>query len=172
MRFATGTSHRRTRVARGAGALRAFAAASLLAAACAGDAMAREDIAGIWFDDTGRGAIEIVPCGAAACGRVVWLRQPRDSRGEPLRDHNNPVPKQRDRPICGMPVIWGLRPQADGSWDNGRIYDPKVGKSYDVAVTRIGAGRLRITGYLGTKLFSRDLIWQRAPAELPRCSAN
>ncbi len=130
---------------------------------------ARENIAGIWYDDSGRGAVELTPCNSGFCGRIVWLRQSRTHNGRPLRDANNPNQSQRQRPICGLPVIWGLQPQQDGTWDEGYIYDPKVGKSYNVAIERLNAGTLRITGYLGTKLFSRDLIWQRAPNELERC---
>ena len=29
---------------------------------------------GIWYDHTGRGAVEISSCGSALCGRVVWLK--------------------------------------------------------------------------------------------------
>jgi uncharacterized protein (DUF2147 family) len=141
----------------------------IAAATVSGTATAREDIAGVWYDDTGRGAVQLESCGTNVCGRIVWLRTATNGQGEPLRDLNNPNGARRDRPICGLPVIWGLRPQPDGTWDEGRIYDPKVGKSYDVAITRISAKRLRITGYLGTKLFSRNLIWRRAPTSLPRC---
>ena len=147
----------------------AIALAGIIASVASSSIAARENISGVWFDDSGRGAVELIECGAAVCGRIVWLRESTDGRGTLLRDHNNPNYARRSRPICGLPVIWGLQPQVDGSWDEGRIYDPKVGKSYDVAITRLGAKRLRVTGYLGTKLFSRDLIWQRAPTSLPRC---
>lgn len=147
----------------------ALLAGFVASATTAGTATAREDIAGIWYDDTGRGAVKLENCGPNLCGRIVWLRKATNGRGEQLRDHNNPNGARRNRPICGLPVIWGLRPQSDGTWDEGRIYDPKVGKSYDVAITRLSAKRLRITGYLGTKLFSKDLIWRRAPTSLPLC---
>ena len=151
------------------GRLATALAGFIVAATVSGTTLTREDIAGIWYDDTGRGAVQLESCGANVCGRIVWLRKATNGRGEPLRDHNNPTGARRDRPICGLPVVWGLRPQPDGTWDEGRIYDPKVGKSYDVAITRLSAKRLRITGYLGTKLFSRNLIWRRAPTSLPRC---
>lgn len=148
----------------------ALAAAGLIGlfAICA-TASAREDIAGVWYDDSGRGAVELTQCGDNFCGRIVWLEKMSARNGRPLRDANNPDQNRRQRPICGLPVIWGLQPQQDGTWDEGYIYDPKVGKSYNVAITRLSDRQLRITGYVGTKLFSRNLIWQRAPNGLERC---
>ena len=134
-------------------------------------ASSRENIAGIWYDDSGRGAVELTQCAGGFCGRIVWLKQSSAQNGRPLLDNNNPDHAQRQRPICGLPVIWGLQPQQDGTWDEGYIYDPKVGKSYNVAIERLSERQLRITGYLGTKLFSRNLIWQRAPNGLERCQA-
>ena len=148
------------------------ALAVLIAALAAPAAHAKQNVTGVWFDDTGKGAIELYRCGASVCGRIFWLRQAVNKAGKPLRDAYNPSHTQRKRPICGLQVIWGTRPMSDGSWDGGRIYDPKVGKSYDVAIQKIGAKRLRITGYLGAKLFGKSFIWRRAPEDLQKCQVT
>ncbi|MEO1407606.1 MAG: DUF2147 domain-containing protein [Pseudomonadota bacterium] len=49
------------------------------------------------------------------------------------------------------------------------MYDPKTGKSYDVAIELQSRNRLAVTGYLGLKFLSRTLIWRRAPDTLPSC---
>lgn len=126
--------------------------------------------AGIWYDDTGQGAVEIQPCGKTLCGRIVWLKEPRNAAGQPLTDKLNPEPGQRSRPICGLQVLGGLEKQRDGTWDAGWVYDPKEGKSYDAALQVAGPGKLAVTGYLGVKFLSRTLSWKRAPADLPRCA--
>lgn len=125
---------------------------------------------GIWFDDTGQGAIEIGPCGEMLCGRIVWLKDPASKTGGPLTDALNPDPRQRQRPICGIQIIGGLEKQPNGAWDNGWIYDPKEGKSYDVEIRLNDPDRLQVKGYLGVKFLSETFIWQRAPAELQRCN--
>jgi uncharacterized protein (DUF2147 family) len=127
--------------------------------------------AGIWFDDTGKGAVEIGPCGTELCGRIAWLRSPLDERGRPLRDANNPDPRRRGQPICGLPVMGNLKPQRGGIWDEGWIYDPKVGKSYDVELKLMSINMLQVTGYLGIKLLSESFIWKRAPGDLQRCES-
>ncbi len=136
-----------------------------------GQAQANVGLTGVWVDDTGKGAIEISECGTNLCGRIVWLKDQTNTKGEPLTDKLNERASQRDRHICGLQVIGDLARQPNGSWDAGWIYDPKQGKSFDVAIEMTNPDRLRVTGYLGTKLFSRTLIWTRAPAELGRCTS-
>ncbi len=125
---------------------------------------------GVWIDDTGEGAVEIGPCGEQLCGRIVWLKEPVDRRGQPLRDGYNPDARLRSQPICGLAVIGNLRLQRNGTWDGGWIYDPKEGKTYDVEIKLRSANRLLVTGYLGVKFLSETFVWTRAPQTLPRCT--
>lgn len=125
---------------------------------------------GVWYDDTGQGAVEIGPCRDRLCGRIVWLRDPLDSAGRPLTDGLNSDPARRQRPICGLPVIGDLKRQSTGAWDEGWIYDPKQGKQFDVELKLRAADALQVTGYLGFKFLSETFLWRRAPADLKRCA--
>ena len=127
-------------------------------------------VAGVWYDDTGEGAVEIVPCADRLCGHIVWLKNPNDRAGRPLTDGLNPEPAQRRRPVCGLQVIGDLKPQPNGSWDAGWIYDPKEGKSYDVEIKLRAPDRLQVMGYLGTKFLSETFVWKRVTAEIQRCA--
>lgn len=149
--------------------LSAIIAAALTTALVSTPAVSQDTVAGIWYDDSGKGAVQLYECGSNICGRIYWLRKPLNRAGRPLRDAYNPVTNRRNRPICGLQVIWGAKPQGDGSWDGGRIYDPKVGRSYDVAIEPMGARRLRITGYLGAKFLGKSFVWRKAPADLAKC---
>ena len=128
---------------------------------------------GLWIDDTGKGAVDIAPCGKKLCGRIYWLQEPHDKKGKPLVDDLNPTPAKRSQPICGLQVLGGLQRQADGTWDEGWVYDPKVGEAYDVAVQLKDSKHLVVTGYKGIKLFGKKLLWTRAPADKPllKCGA-
>lgn len=128
-------------------------------------------VEGIWYDDTGGGAVEITRCDRRLCGRIVWLKDPLDKRGQPLTDGYNPDTRLQGRPICGLPVIGNLVRIGREDYDNGWIYDPKEGKSYDVEIKLKTRDRLEVTGYLGTKLLSESFEWVRAPQGLPRCDS-
>lgn len=126
--------------------------------------------AGVWYDDTGKGAVQIFDCGGKLCGRIFWLKEPLGSDGKPLFDGYNPDPKLRTRPICGLQVLGELTRQSDGTLDGGWVYDPKVGKSYDAAIEIAGAN-LILTGYKGIRLLSKSFTWTKAPPTLPKCNS-
>lgn len=145
-------------------------------AAAQGQAQAqRPPEVGLWFNHSGKGVVEIRPCGATApeadhlCGYIVWLREPNGRNGKPLTDGHNPKITMRTRPICGLPVLGSLRPMSDGSWDLGWVYDPEQGKSFDAAIQLRTRDQLILTGYKGIKMFSKSFVWKRAPDDLPRC---
>jgi uncharacterized protein (DUF2147 family) len=127
-----------------------FAAAAALILA-AGGADAASEPTGIWMNDTGRGAVEIKPCGGGLCGHVVWVKDGSDAKG------------------CGKKIIDSAKPVGANTWDNGRIYSPERGKWYDVELKPLSNGKLRVTGYAGVRFLSKTMIWSKAPADLVRC---
>jgi uncharacterized protein (DUF2147 family) len=90
---------------------------------------------GIWSDEDGKSNIEIAPCGAYLCGRIVWLKEPNDETGQPKRDVNNPNASDRTQPIMGMTIIKGLRPDEDNKQLKGQVYNAEDGKVYDLYLT-------------------------------------
>jgi uncharacterized protein (DUF2147 family) len=127
------------------------------------------EVSGLWMTEDGEGAVEIEPCGEARCGHIVWLKEPFDAAGQPIRDVNNPSPSERQRPLCGAEIISGLRPQDDGSWDDGSIYDPEEGKSYSLMIKADGNDRLKLRGYIGIRAAGETVIWTRGAEHLGRC---
>jgi len=146
--------------------------AAAMMAISAGSAAADPREAGIWYDDSGKGAVRLTVCGDKLCGHIYWLKEPLYPDGKPLRDRHNPNESQRTRPICGLQVIGGLAPMESGEWDSGWIYDPKEGKSYSVAIALTDMNTLKVTGYLVMRMMGRTLTWKRAPDDLPPCAQN
>ena len=125
---------------------------------------------GTWIDHTGRGAIDIQPCGEGLCGFLVWMKEPNDKKGQPLRDSLNEDRAKRRRQVCGLQIIGGLQAMRDGSWDRGWIYDPEQGESFDVELRLRSADQLQVKGYKGLKFLSETFQWRRAAAPLaPVC---
>ncbi len=142
-----------------------------LVALASESAAARPEI-GIWYDDSGQGAVEVYICADnpnRLCGRIIWLKEPLNAEGVAKHDRYNPDPANQDRPICGLPILWGLGLMSDGTFDGGKIYDPKTGKTYSVALKLAQSDKLVVTGYLGVKMLGKSFTWTKAPADLPRC---
>lgn len=128
-------------------------AAALLAA---GPALAAGDPTGVWVNDTGRGAIEIKDCGGKLCGHVVWVKDASDASG------------------CGRQIIGDLASSGGGAWggDDAWIYSPEKKKKYNVEVTPLEDGTLKVKGYAGISFLSKTMIWTKAPDDLVRCSTQ
>jgi len=108
---------------------------------------------GVWVDHTGRGAVEITECAGRLCGHIVWLKD---------TGHKS---------VCGTQVIGNAKPVGKDTWDGGWIYDPDQNAKYSVELRTIGADKLRVMGYMGSKLFSETFTWKRPTVDLKRCDA-
>jgi uncharacterized protein (DUF2147 family) len=124
---------------------------------------------GVWIDHTGRGAVELKPCGTAVCGQIVWLQQPNASNGRPLTDGNNPNAAMRNRPICGLQIIGDVQPTSDGSFADGWIYNPEDGGRFSLDLKLLHPDRLQIHGFAGMRFLGETHVWTRAAATQPRC---
>jgi len=118
-----------------------------------------EQAIGVWADENGEAYIEIGPCGGDLCGRVVWLRVPDDRNGLPLTDVHNPDQSLRSRPMLGLVIMMGLRPDAGNSFIHGQVYNAKNGKLYDVYLTPRGQ-TMQVEGCL-MKFLCASQIWTR-----------
>ena len=110
-----------------------------------------------------RVAVQVFECSGLACGRIVWLLRPRTPDGHPDVDRLNPDPALRQRPLCGLTIIWGLRPDGAGRWSNGSLYDPQDGNTYDVTAERIAPDKLSARVYRSVPLLGRTEILIRDP---------
>lgn len=129
----------------------ALAAAALLLSA---PALAADEPYGVWMNDTGRGAIEIKDCNGALCGHVVWVKDTSDVKG------------------CGRQIIGDAVSTGGGIWggDDAWIYSPEKKKNYNVEITPLSDGTLKVKGYAGVSFLSKTMIWTKAPADLAHCS--
>ena len=131
------------------------------------------EVTGVWIDHTGRGAIEIVPCGTRVCGYVYWVKDAVSKQGQPLIDSKNPDVKRRNKPMCGTQILINLAQekaaQVGHVWGGGSIYNPEEGEMFDAEIKLKTANELSVLGYLGLKFMGESFVWKRAPVELARC---
>lgn len=67
--------------------------------------------------------------------------------------------KQANQKILGMEILWGFKHKGKHKWDDGKIFDPDNGKTYDGKLWLEGANTLKVRGYLGP--FYRTQTWTR-----------
>lgn len=127
-----------------------------------------DDILGVWNNGEKDAKIEIFKCGEKICGKVVWLKEPnypagsRDGvPGAPKLDHNNPKPELRSAPLIGLNIVHDFIFSGDKLWKNGKVYDPKNGKTYSGKMTLVSPLQLDLRGFIGISLLGRTTSWTR-----------
>jgi uncharacterized protein (DUF2147 family) len=98
-------------------------------------------------------------------GKIVWLDEPIDKEtGKPKTDKENPEYKNRNTPLMGLVILKGFKvnPENKNEYTDGRIYDPKNGKTYCGKITFKG-NTLDLRGYLCSASFlGRTAVWTLA----------
>ncbi len=140
----------------------------ILALSVSAHAAGADDILGVWNNQEKDAKIEIMKCGGSYCGKIVWLKEPdypagshEGIPGTPKLDHNNPDRALKRRPVMGLEIMHGFTFAGDNRWKNGKIYDPKNGKTYSAKITLVSSTRLDLRGYIGISLIGRTSAWTK-----------
>ncbi|AOD16617.1 DUF2147 domain-containing protein [Xanthomonas fragariae] len=135
-----------------------LAAASLLA-------QAADSPVGRWKtidDETGKpkSVVQIEQSGnGTLSGKVVEILQ-SDKGPNPVCDTCDGALK--GKPIKGMTILWGLKPDGTAVWSGGSVLDPAKGKTYKAKVTLTNGGKkLQMRGYVGIEALGRTQTWIR-----------
>jgi uncharacterized protein (DUF2147 family) len=136
----------------------------LLASTMAGIAHAHTASAevpkGVWLIK-GEAAVQIFECNSVLCGRLLWLEASRDSQGQLKRDKRNPDSTLRQRELCGLTVIWGLRSTGPNHWNDGWFYYPDNGKTYNVKMELTSSDALVARFYVGNSFVGETKTLRR-----------
>jgi uncharacterized protein (DUF2147 family) len=145
------------------------ALAALFVAAGVPSYASAADPSGIWAKDDGSAKMEVKKCGRGICSKIVWLRDPNDSRGRPLHDARNENTSMRDRPIIGLPLFANMVAIDSSTWQ-GSVYNPEEGKIYtDVKVTLASRNQIVLKGCKAW-LLCGEKYWTRS--KLPPTEAE
>lgn len=118
-------------------------------------------ILGEWHTNEKDAKIVIYSCQDRYCGKIAWLKDDANPEQASALDTNNPDASQRSRKLLGISVLTGLTYEGEGKWEDGRIYDPKSGKTFDCEVFLEDNKRLEVRGFIGFSLIGRSEIWHR-----------
>lgn len=107
------------------------------------------DVLGYYMNPTGEAILKIYENTGKFFGKLVWMKKP-----EKL-DDKNPDKSKQSQKILGSTIMHDFVFDGDDVWKNGKIYDPKNGKTYDCKITRDEKGNLSIRGFIGISLLGR-----------------
>ena len=113
------------------------------------------DVVGNYMNQEGEAIIKIYETSGKYFGKLIWIKNPD------RLDENNPDPKKRTQKRLGLVIMNNFVFDGDDTWEDGTIYDPKNGKTYDCKVTRDAKGNLDIRGFIGISLLGRTTHWTK-----------
>jgi uncharacterized protein (DUF2147 family) len=125
-----------------------------------GFSQAKDAIVGRWLNSSGEAHVDIFKKNEKFYGKIVWLKNPRDEKGNAKTDLRNPDESMRTKPMLGLEILKDFVYE-DGKWTNGKIYDPKSGKTYSCNISQKGNGVLNIRGYIGISIIGRTDVWKK-----------
>lgn len=121
-----------------------------------------DDVLGIWLNADEDAHIEITKKGNKYYGKLVWLKFPTDDEtGKPKVDKHNPDESLRSRPTLGLEMLSDFEYTDENKWSNGKIYNPKKGKTYKCYMKFVKEGKLKIRGYIGVSVIGKTTYWTK-----------
>jgi uncharacterized protein (DUF2147 family) len=121
-----------------------------------------DQILGKWLNEDKDAHVEIYKESGKYFGKIVWLKEPiEESTGKPKLDDENSDPALQTRPIMGLIILKDFIFDGEDEWEDGTIYDPKNGKTYDCYMEIDETGILHIRGYIGISWIGRTTYWTR-----------
>jgi uncharacterized protein (DUF2147 family) len=122
-----------------------------------GAAAQSESVFGVWRNPKNSVHVELVPCGEAACGYVVWANEKaqRDAREGGTDD------------LIGMQIFRDMQSAGDGRW-TGKVFVPDLNRTVSGRAEAQGDGRLLARGCLIAGVLCKTQVWTRTDvATLP-----
>jgi uncharacterized protein (DUF2147 family) len=113
-------------------------------------------ILGEWLSQEKDGKISIYKQGDKYYGKISWGKTPG------RKDAKNPDAKLKNRDLIGLVILQDFK-YTGSAWENGKIYDPNSGKTYDcILKVKDNNKVLDIRGYVGVPMFGRTATWTRS----------
>lgn len=121
-----------------------------------------DDVIGTWLNEDEDAHIQVTKTDNKFFGKVIWIKDPIDPEtGQPKLDKENPDESLRSRPRLGLEILTNFVFDGDDRWEDGKIYDPKSGKTYSCYIQFLDKNKLKIRGYIGVSLIGKTTYWTR-----------
>ena len=145
-----------------------IAALGLLPFSTRAGVVAGDEVLGNWHTTDNKSVVEVFKHDGHYFAKILSLKEPnwpaKDEAGlggKPKTDRKNPDTQLRSRPIVGLQFMSDFAFAGKNLWEDGKIYDPEVGKTYKCKMTLVDAHHLEVRGFVGFSFLGRTVVWTR-----------
>ena len=118
-------------------------------------------LVGVWESEEKNLQIEMFEDDRLFAGRMIYFRCSSDDIMRTSRDIENPNRNLRSRKLLGLNLVTKLRYKGDGVWDDGKIYDPNSGNTFEARIQMTGPNTAIVRGYWKYRWFGRSMVFYR-----------
>lgn len=112
---------------------------------------ARTDAFGVWRNPKDNVRVEIRPCGAAACGTVIWATPKTLAKAREAGTPN----------LIGVQVLKNLElDERRGVW-RGKVFVPEMNRNFTGIAEPVDSGRLLAKGCVLGGLLCKSQVWTK-----------
>jgi uncharacterized protein (DUF2147 family) len=124
-------------------------------------AKAQDITKGTWYNEEKSAKVQFYMKEEKLFGKIIWLKEPLEN-GKPKVDSKNPEKKLQATPLLGMVFLKNFTADGTSEWEDGKIYDPKNGKTYSSEIKIVSPTKINVRGYMGISLIGRTSVFTKA----------
>lgn len=131
-----------------------------------------DKLLGTYLAPDGTSKMEFLKSGNKYFSKITWLKEPNDPKThKPNTDTENPDASKRNQPILGLCIAKDLKYDGKNAWEDGTIYDPNTGKTWDCDVI-LNGNQLKIKGYWKISWIGKTEVWTKTSSQLSVVSSQ
>ncbi len=116
---------------------------------------------GLWYNEKKSAKVQFYKQGDKMYGKIVWLKDPL-LNGKPKLDKTNPDDALKSKPLLGLVFLKSFINTKKNIWEEGTIYDPENGKTYQCKITIVSPTQLDVRGFIGFSIIGRTSHFTKA----------
>jgi uncharacterized protein (DUF2147 family) len=122
-----------------------------------------QTIVGVWESEEKNLQIEMFDDHGEVAGIMIYFKCSSDDVMRNSKDTENPDEALTSRSLLGLKLVTELDYKGAGVWDDGKIYDPNSGNTYEARIHLTGPNTAVVRGYWKFKWIGRSMVFNRKP---------
>jgi len=118
-------------------------------------------IIGVWESEEKNLQIEVFKDGGQFVGRMIYFKCSSDLIMRTCTDTENPDKNLTSRKLLGLMLVTKLSYQGKNVWDDGEIYDPNSGNTFDARIHLTAPNTAIVRGYWKYRWIGRSMVFNR-----------
>jgi uncharacterized protein (DUF2147 family) len=118
-------------------------------------------LVGVWESEEKNLQIEMFEKNGVYSGRMIYFKCDTDEIMRTSKDIENPDKTLTKRHLLGLTLVTELAYQGDNVWDDGKIYDPNSGRTFEARIQLTGSDAAEVRGYWRYRWIGRSMTFYR-----------